>query len=92
MLETSYSSKERVRTLQRKLYRKARQQTEFRFYSLYDKVYRGDVLQFAYDLVKQNKGSPGLDGITFGKIEQEEGKQAYLLALQEALIPKEIFI
>ncbi len=85
MLLTSTDSKERVRALQRKLYRKAKQQPEFRFYSLYDKVYRSDVLQRAYELVKQNKGSPGLDGITFDVIELAKGKQSYLLALQEKL-------
>ncbi|MFV2058465.1 MAG: group II intron reverse transcriptase/maturase [Thiohalomonadales bacterium] len=85
MLLTSTDSKERVRKLQRTLYRKAKQQPEFRFYSLYDKVYRSDVLQRAYELVKQNKGSPGLDGVTFERIEQEKGKQDYLLALQEKL-------
>lgn len=85
MLETSYHSKERVRVLQRKLYRKAKQGPEFRFYSLYDKVYRGDVLQAAYELVKQNKGSPGLNGMTFEIIERQTGKQHYLLALQERL-------
>lgn len=85
MLLTSNDSKESVRALQRKLYRKAKQQPDFRFYSLYDKVYRDDVLQRAYELVKQNKGSPGLDGMTFGKIEEGKGKQDYLLALQEKL-------
>ncbi len=85
MLLTSYVSKERVRELQRKLYRKAKQQPDFRFYSLYDKVYRSDVLQCAYELVKQNRGSPGLDGMTFEKIEQGKGKQDYLLVLQEKL-------
>jgi len=85
MLLTSRVSKERVRALQRKLYRKAKQQPDFRFYSLYDKIYRSDVLQRAYELVKQNKGSPGLDGMTFEKIEEVKGKQDYLLALQEKL-------
>lgn len=85
MLLTSNDSKESVRALQRKLYRKAKQQPDFRFYSLYDKVYRDDVLQRAYELVKQNKGSPGLDGMTFGIIEEGKGKQDYLLALQEKL-------
>jgi RNA-directed DNA polymerase len=85
MLETSCDSKERVRALQRKLYRKAKQEPEFRFYSLYDKVYRSDVLQTAYELVKENKGSPGLDGMTFELIERQTGKQHYLRALQERL-------
>lgn len=85
MLETSCGLKERVRNLQRKLYRKAKQEPEFRFYSLYDKVYRSDVLQTAYELVKQNKGSPGLNGVTFELIERQSGKQAYLLALQTRL-------
>lgn len=85
MLETSKNSKETVRALQRKLYRKAKQQPNFRFYSLYDKVYRIDVLQTAYDLVKQNRGSPGLDGVTFEEIEQRVGKQEYLLELKETL-------
>ncbi len=86
MLETSKTSKEAVSPFQRKLYRKAKQQSGFRFYSLYDKVYRTEVQQTAYGLVKQNRGSPGLDGVTFDVIENEIGKQEYLLALQETLI------
>lgn len=54
MLDTSTFSTETVRALQRKLYLKAKHQSDFRFYSLYDKVYRSDVLQRAYDLVKKN--------------------------------------
>jgi len=85
MLITSYCSKESVSALQRKLYQKAKQQSGFRFHSFYDKVCRNDVLQRAYDLVKQNKGSPGLDGITFKIIEQRIEKQIYLQELQEKL-------
>jgi len=56
MLLTSQDSKERVSEFQRMLYRKAKQDPVCRFYSLYDKVYRSDVLQRAYELVKRNKG------------------------------------
>jgi len=88
MLETSTSSKETVRALQRKLYLKAKHQPTFRFYSLYDKVYRSDVLQHAYDLVRLNKGSPGIDGETFESIETGMGKTAYLEEIQKTLKDK----
>jgi retron-type reverse transcriptase len=88
MLETSELSKETVRALQRKLYLKAKHQSTFRFYSLYDKVYRSDVLQRAYDLVRQNRGSPGADGETFESIEFETGRKAYLQEIQKTLKAK----
>ena len=87
-LETSKNSQETVRALQRKLYLKAKHQPTFRFYSLYDKVYRSDVLQRAYDLVRQNRGSPGIDRETFDSIETGIGRFAYLQELQEILKAK----
>ena len=60
---------EKIWELQRKLYRKAKQEKEYRFYLLYDKIYKRDILSHAYSLVKANKGAPGIDGETFGSIE-----------------------
>lgn len=52
----------KVRQLQRALYCKSKQEKEIRFYSLYDKIYRKDVLLEAWRQVKANKGAPGVDG------------------------------
>jgi len=73
----------KIRTLQRKLYAKAKQEPGYRFYALYDKVYRGDVLQHAYRLVRSNKGAPGIDGVSFEAIEAAEGVEKFLKGLAE---------
>jgi len=63
---------EKIRTLQRKLYRKAKQDPACRFHALYDKVYRADILSHAYALVRANKGSAGIDDLTFVELESRE--------------------
>jgi len=73
----------KIRILQRKLYTKAKQEPGYRFYALYDKVYRADLLQHAYNLVRSNKGAPGIDGVSFEDIEAEEGIEMYLEGLAE---------
>lgn len=56
-----------------KLSGKAKQEKEFRFYSLYSLVSHPDTLRWAWVLVRRNNGAPGVDGVTFGRIEQQEG-------------------
>jgi group II intron reverse transcriptase/maturase len=81
---------EEIRELQRKLYRKAKQEKEYRFYLLYDKIYRPDILNHAYNLVKANKGAPGIDGETFNSIEEREGgAEKYLEEIAGALKRKD---
>ena len=59
-----------VQKLQTALHDKAKGSPKFRFFALYDKVYRRDVLVFAYDCCKANGGAPGVDGQTFEDIEE----------------------
>jgi group II intron reverse transcriptase/maturase len=80
---------DKIRELQRKLYRKAKQEPAYRFYLLYDKVYRRDILNHAYRLVKANKGASGVDGLTFEAIEEREGgAEKYLDQIAEELKEK----
>src|SRR2546422_9694820 len=58
-----------VQKLQTALHDKAKEAPDFRFYALYDKVYRKDVLAFAYECCKANGGAAGVDGQTFKDIE-----------------------
>src|SRR5215472_14190621 len=65
----SLATPEKIRTLQRKLYRKAKAEPAFRFYLLYDKIYREDILRHAYALARANAGAPGTDQMSFAAIE-----------------------
>jgi len=83
----SLTTPEKIRSLQRKLYLKAKQEPAFRFYQLYDKVYRRDILEHAYLRCKANGGAPGVDGMTFEQIEGK-GREPWLDRLGKELHDK----
>ena len=58
-----------VQKLQTALHAKAKTEAEYRFYALYDKIYRGDILVHAYAQCRSNKGAPGMDGQDFADVE-----------------------
>ncbi|MDR1043911.1 MAG: group II intron reverse transcriptase/maturase, partial [Candidatus Adiutrix sp.] len=60
---------EKIQKLRLALYAKAKEEPEFRFYLLYDKIYRPDILEYAYACCRQNKGAAGADGWNFGDVE-----------------------
>jgi len=86
-LAMSLETPVKIRMLQRKLYQKAKEEPNYRFYLLYDKMYREDILAHAYELVKSNQGAPGVDGQTFWGIETA-GLEEWLNGLKEDLRAK----
>jgi RNA-directed DNA polymerase len=83
----SLATPERIRTLQRKLYRKAKAEPAFRFYLLYDKIHREDILEHAYALARSNGGAPGVDGVSFAAIEAA-GLAEWLAGIRKELVAK----
>src|ERR1700739_1641892 len=83
----SLATPEWIRSLQRKLYCTAKVEPAFRFYTLYDKICRTDMLAHAYEVARSNAGAPGVDGKTFEHIEAS-GLQEWLAGLREDLVAR----
>lgn len=83
----SLTTPDGVRRLQRKLYIKAKEAPQYRFYLLYDKVHREDILQHAYRVSRAQGGAPGVDGETFRHIDAQ-GRDEWVAALRKELQAK----
>ena len=83
----SLTTPESIGRLQRKLYCKAKAEPGFRFYLLYDKICREDMLLHAWRLCRANGGAPGVDGVSFEAIE-EGGQEEWLAGLRTELVGK----
>jgi len=83
----SLATPAKVEKLQKALHAKAKEEAEYRFHQLYDKVYRGDVLTYAYRLCRANGGAPGVDGQSFARIEAQ-GLESWLGELATELKDK----
>lgn len=91
-METTTEAKEyfaKLQLLREKLGQKAKQEPKFRFYTLYAHLLREDMLQLAWQRVRQNGGAPGIDGVTFEQIEGSEGGiERFLQGIHESLANK----
>jgi group II intron reverse transcriptase/maturase len=86
-IDVSLTTPQTIRALQRAFYAKAKAEPAFRFYALYDKIYRKDVLWHAWGCCRANGGAAGVDGESFGQIEAA-GVEAWLDRLAEELKAK----
>src|SRR6267154_3029783 len=80
----SLTTPSKIRELQIKLYRKAKNEPGYRFYMLYDKINREDILAHAYARARANQGAPGVDGQTFEQVEST-GREKWLAGIRQEL-------
>jgi RNA-directed DNA polymerase len=80
---------EKVFLFRQKLYLKAKREPGFRFYALYDRIHRPDVLRAAWERVSANGGAPGVDGLSIEQVqESEHGVSGFLSEIQQSLVSR----
>ena len=80
---------EKLTRLRQKLHQKAKQEPKFRFYALYDRIYRRDTLEAAWSQVRANKGAAGVDGVTIDQVvNSEDGAAGLIDEIHQALRSK----
>ena len=83
----SLKTPDKIRTFQRKLYLKAKVEPDFRFYLLYDKIYRDDILDHAYRLAKANGGIADVHiALHWNRLSQEEKGRVVISSCQKKAV------